>query len=240
MNYITKLSFNNVYQISTIFNDINYYLTSHRLYESEKLLDNESKIHINSAKVFGQEWIFNEIYNGLYEIIFNNDININSRIGYYLYADNDNNIFLSKNKKSLWKLEKINNSRNQFYIKNPKNNYYLIFDENLKRDKNSFYISLNEKSNNCVFSMKKILKKNNVLTLNNKNNIENKNCIESNEISSQSNLINNNNNNNNNNDYNRLRMIRLNHISISNINFIARRNNNIIHRINISGGHSFV
>ena len=192
MNYITKLSFNNVYQISTIFNDINYYLTSHRLYESEKLLDNESKIHINSAKVFGQEWIFNEIYNGLYEIIFNNDININSRIGYYLYADNDNNIFLSKNKKSLWKLEKINNSRNQFYIKNPKNNYYLIFDENLKRDKNSFYISLNDKSNNCVFSMKKILKKNNVLTLNNKNNIENKNCIESNEISSQSNLINNN------------------------------------------------
>ena len=239
MNYITKLSFNNVYQISTIFNDINYYLTSHRLYESEKLLDNESKIHINSAKVFGQEWIFNEIYNGLYEIIFNNDININSRIGYYLYADNDNNIFLSKNKKSLWKLEKINNSGFQFYIKNPKNNYYLIFDENLKRDKNSFYISLNDKSNNCVFSMKKILKKNNVLTLNNKNNIENKNCIESNEISSQSNLINNNNNNNNN-DYNRLRMIRLNHISISNINFIARRNNNIIHRINISGGHSFV
>ena len=239
MNFITKLSFNNVYQISTIFNNINYYLTSHRLYESEKLSDNESKIHINSAKVFGQEWIFNEIYNGLYEIIFNNDININSRIGYYLYADNDNNIFLSKNKKSLWKLEKINNSRNQFYIKNPKNNYYLIFDENLKRDKNSFYISLNDKSNNCVFSMKKILKKNNVLTLNNKNNIENKNCIESNEISSQSNLINNNNNNNNN-DYNRLRMIRLNHISISNINFIARRNNNIIHRINISGGHSFV
>ena len=141
MNYIKGLSYKNVYLISTVFNNIVYYLTSQRFYETE----NESKVHINSRKLLGQEWIFNEIYNGLYEIRLNSIINNNSRIGYYLYADNNNNIFLSESKKSLWKFEKINDTENQFYIKNPKNNFYLMFDNNLKRDQNSFYISLSDK-----------------------------------------------------------------------------------------------
>ena len=229
MNYIKGLSNKNVYLISTIFNNIVYYLTSHRFYETE----NELRVHINSKKLLGQEWIFNEIYNGLYEIILNSIINNNARISYYLYADNDNNIFLSENKKSLWKFEKINNIENQFYIKNPKNNFFLMFNNNLKRDQNSFYISLSDKSNNCTFSMKKILKKNNILRLINGNNIENNNINESNDIS-ETNVINNNNN------LRRFQIINLNHISIAINNNLNRRSNNIIQRINISGGHSFV
>ena len=236
MNYLKNLSYKDVYSITTEYNNKIYYLGSQIIYEHDKYDENDSKVHFHLSKSYGQEWVFNEIYNGLYEILFNDDIKNNSRIGYYLNVDNKNNIILSKNKKTLWKFEKIENKENEYYIKNCTNNFYLTFNIDLKRDQSSYYISLDDKLNICNniinFSISKIkFKKNNVLHLIDKNYVEIKEDEKDNEICFENNIQHN------------VRFPRTHNMFF---NIFPHRHNNrifginsIIQRINFSGGHEY-
>ena len=66
-----------------------------------------------------------------------------------LYFDIESrNIYLSKNLKSLWKLEKID--QNKFYIKDALYGYSINLSIDNKRDINSYYGSISKDENQNV------------------------------------------------------------------------------------------
>ena len=182
MEYLKEISYNNVYSITIKINEIEYKLSSHRFYDKDILSPNETKIMVHYDDYYGQQWVFVEKYKGLYEIRLNEDDSSFNRIGFYLNVINNDNLVLSDEAISLWKIEKINKEidENKYYIKNAKNNYYLYVNIHSIRDEGSFYAEVKKKlieneKEKFIFSLNILNKKNSILNLlfNNKNNIEN-------------------------------------------------------------------
>ena len=120
--YSTR-KFNPSIRLAVKFNNKIYHLSSHRFYDREMIDANNNKI------------MFHKEYKGLYSISF--ESNDYSMKDWYLYYDLKKKGILSKNKKSLWKIEEIDNK--QFYIKDALYGSYLCLARNESRDSNSFY-----------------------------------------------------------------------------------------------------
>ena len=140
-NYI-KTNFDLPYRIGVKLNDNNYFLSSHRFYEFENAFPNKTIIMFHNKLLEGQKWKIIQKYNGLYYISYQD--NYDNMKNWNLYFDIDSDkIYLSQNKKSLFKFEKID--KNRFYIKDALYGYYLNLCMDDKRDINSFYsITTNE------------------------------------------------------------------------------------------------
>ena len=117
--YSTR-KFNPSIRLAVKFNGKTYHLSSHRFYDREMIDTNNNKIMFHKEIKEGQKWNIVQEYKG-----------------WYLYYDLKKKGILSKNKKSLWKIEEIDNK--QFYIKDALYGSYLCLARNESRDSNSFY-----------------------------------------------------------------------------------------------------
>ena len=123
-------------RITTKINGKKYYLSCHRFYQVEKMYSTKTIIMFHNQLLEGQKWKLIQKYKGLYYISY--DLNDYSMKNWNLYFDIESrNIYLSKNLKTLWKLEKI--EKDTFYIKDALYNYYLNLSIDDKRDINSYY-----------------------------------------------------------------------------------------------------
>ena len=132
--YSTR-KFNPSIRLAVKFNNKIYHLSSHRFYDREMIDANNNKIMFHKEIKEGQKWNIVQEYKGLYSISF--ESNDYSMKDWYLYYDLKKKGILSKNKKSLWKIEEIDNK--QFYIKDALYGSYLCLARNESRDSNSFY-----------------------------------------------------------------------------------------------------
>ena len=84
--------------------------------------------------------MFYEIYEGFYTIVYAD--NVYSMQNWKIYSE-ENNIIISKEKSSLYKLLKVEEKENEncFYIQDNKTKKYLYLN-NEKRDSGSFFIGL--------------------------------------------------------------------------------------------------
>ena len=144
-NYIHKKS-EIALRIGIKINNKKYYLSSHRFYSIEKIDASKTRIMFHCQLIEGQKWKFIPKYKGLYYISY--DLRDYGMKDWNLHFDIESrNVYLSKNLKTLWKLEKID--RDNFYIKDALYGYYLNVSTNNERDYNSFYgtISSNDNEN---------------------------------------------------------------------------------------------
>ncbi len=133
-------------RLGTIINNKKYYLSCHRFYQVEKHYPTKTIIMFHNQFLEGQKWKLIQKYKGLYYISY--DLLDYGMKDWNLHFDIESrNVYLSKNLKTLWKLEKID--RDNFYIKDALYGYYLNVSTNNERDYNSFYgtISSNDNEN---------------------------------------------------------------------------------------------
>ena len=133
-NYSTR-KFNPAIRLAVKFNNKNYHLSSHRVFQTEMIDGNNNKVMFHKELKEGQKWNIVQEYKGLYSISY--ETNDYSMQGWYLYYDLNKQVILSKNKKSLWKIEELHNK--QFYIKDALYGYYLCLARDESRDFYSFY-----------------------------------------------------------------------------------------------------
>ena len=133
-NYLTK-TFNPAIRLAVKYNSRNYHLSCHRVFNTEMLDQNNTKIMFHKELKEGQKWNIVQEYNGLYSITY--ETNDYLMEGWHLYYDLKYNIILSRNKKSLWKFEIIDNKK--FYIKDALYGFYLCLSNSDQRDYYSFY-----------------------------------------------------------------------------------------------------
>ena len=134
-------------RLGTIINNKKYYLSCHRFYQVEKHYPTKTIIMFHNQFLEGQKWKLIQKYKGLYYISY--DLNDYAMKDWKLYFDIESrNIYLSKNLKSLWKLEKID--QDKFYIKNALYGYFINLSIDNKRDINSYYGSISKDENQNV------------------------------------------------------------------------------------------
>ena len=134
-------------RLGTIINNKKYYLSCHRFYQVEKHYPTKIIIMFHNQLLEGQKWKLIQKYKGLYYISY--DLNDYAMKDWKLYFDIESrNIYLSKNLKSLWKLEKID--QNKFYIKDALYGYSINLSIDNKRDINSYYGSISKDENQNV------------------------------------------------------------------------------------------
>lgn len=120
-----------------------YTFSCHRNFERDSFDQNTSKLMAHRENKEGQLYLFNEVFRGLYQIIFNTTAyNMKEWKVNVTENDGEERLELSKDKSSLWKFLVVDQKHNTYKIQNAFNNHFIFINYDRERDYYSYYLDM--------------------------------------------------------------------------------------------------
>lgn len=121
-------------------------LSSHKNFDYDYFLGGDAKLMVHRENKEGQEWIFREVYNGLYEIVYDSDAYSMKNRTVCLSNDSyKEQPRLSDKETTLWKLKGKKDNESDSYkvkIQNVFTNEFLFINFDNTRDYYSYFMAL--------------------------------------------------------------------------------------------------
>lgn len=127
----------------SLHDDRTYTFSCHRNFEKEAIDQNTTKLMAHVENKEGQLYLFNEVFRGLYEIVFNTTAyNMKGWKVNITEIDGKERLELSKIKSSLWKFLIVEQKSKTYKIQNAFNNHFIFINYADKRDYYSYYLDM--------------------------------------------------------------------------------------------------
>ena len=154
-----KVHFTKAVHLFCVQRGAKWTLSSHKNFDYYYFLDGDAKFMLHKEDKEGQEWIFREVYNGLYEIVYDCDsYSMKNRTVTPSKESSKEQPRLSDKESSLWKLKgKKDNESDSYKVKvqNAFTNEFLFINFDNTRDSYSYFMALTpDEAKATEFTMK--------------------------------------------------------------------------------------
>ena len=128
-----------------------YTLSCHRNFEEDSIDENTTKLMAHKENKEGQLYLFNEIFWGLYQIVFNTTAyNMKEWKVNVTEIEGKERLELSKTKSTLWKLLIVDQKAKTYKIQNAFTNHFIYINYGNERDYYSYYLEMTPDSDKAT------------------------------------------------------------------------------------------